>query len=196
MENSKGILKRFLKRKKIGLIILFFFLVAFLALIFITKINNKDSINTKGISLYYRVYTEDGYSKWYKNGQIAGYNNKKILGFEAKVESDYNGNIYYNTFGIDNNFDDNDAFNGELSGDKKNNIYAIKIGITDDLYTNYKLFYRTYNKKDGWLDWASVNQISGDNEVNIEKIQIKIVSIDDKEDFNITNSSKGFNEGA
>ena len=193
---EKGNEKENLKTKRLIIIIMILCMIFLIMTVIYNRVKNKGAIYTKGIKLEYRVYTEDGWSRYYKNGQIASKDNKKILAIEAKVKSDYEGNIYYNTYGVKNTFEDNDNYNGETSGNKKNNIYAVKFGITDKLYQEYAIYYRTYNKKDGWLDWATLNQISGDNEVNIEKIQIKIVSIDDKEEFDTNNSSKGFKEGA
>ena len=193
MENSTT--KSNLKIRKLIILILIFILTFITLLIIYNRIANKDAIFTKGIDLRYRIYTKDGWSKWYKNGQIAGEKNKKILAIEAKISSDAKGHIYYNTYGTNNTFEDNDDYDGVTSGNKKDNIYGIKLGITDELYQKYKIYYRTYNKIDGWLDYASINEISGNNEVNIEKIQIKIIDMNQMINDNTKNPSKGFEKG-
>ena len=194
MEKSNE--KENLKFRKIVLIVMILCMIYLTMMVVYNKIKNKGAIYTNGINLQYRVYTEDGWSRYYKNGQIVGNDNKKILAIEAKVISETKGNIYYNTYGVDNTFEDNDDYNGATSGDKKNNIYAVKFGLSDKLYKKYKIYYRTYNKLDGWLDWANINEISGNNEVNIEKIQIKILDNKTLLDGSTKNPSKGFKEGA
>ena len=194
MEKSNE--KEKLYTRKMIIIIMIFCMTFLIMTIVYNRVRNKGAIYTKGISLKYRVYTEDGWSRYYKNGQIVGDNNKKILAIEAKVSSNKTGQIFYNTYGINNTFKDNDTFNGDTSGNKKDNLYAVKFGITDDLYKEYKIYYRTYNKIDGWLDYAEDYMISGNNEVNIEKIQIKIININEVFDGKTNNPSKGFKEGA
>lgn len=170
----------------IGLVILI--LVILIVLFSIVKKNIDDS-KTK---LYYRVYTEDGWSIWYYNNQVAGEKNKKILAIEAKIESEETGHILYNTFSSNNDFSDNDSYDGEIAGDKKEPIYGIKMFISDNLYKNYKLYYRTYNKKDEWLGWTSNYNVSGDNEVDIEQIQIRLIDNDELFDEDTNNTSIGF----
>ena len=68
----------------LALIIIILLLVFSIGMYFV---NNRDVINTSGIKLDYRVYTSDGWSKWYKNGQVAGKENKSITAIEAKIET-------------------------------------------------------------------------------------------------------------
>lgn len=163
------------KKTFISILIAFFLMAIFLLL----KLgSNGGTKETDGIKLYYRVHTKSGYSDWYTDGEET--NLKSILGIEIKVESDKTGHIIYNTYSSSDNFRDNDSYDGEISGNKKDKIYGIKIGLTDELAKDYEVYYRTYNKKDGWLDYTSNYNISGDNGVDIEKIQIKVLEKKEK----------------
>ena len=62
----------------------------------------------------------------------------------------------------------------------KSSIYGIRLSLSDELYKKFNIVYRTYNKKDGWLDWTTDYRISGDNGVDIEMIEIKVVSSSEK----------------
>ena len=168
----------------IGIIVL---IVAILLILVLFNVFN----DYKGNGLQYRVFNEDGWSKWYSNNQIAGKTSKRITAIEIKIDSN-NSHIIYNTSSTSDDFSDNDTYDGNTSGNKKDALYGIKIALTDDLYKNNKIYYRTYNKKDGWLDWTSDYNISGDNEVDIEKIQIKIIDKDDEFKEKQEKSSIGF----
>lgn len=179
--------------KKKTIIIITVILLLLLSILLVIFLNsNKDVINTEGIKIDYRIYTKKGYSKWFKNGQIAGTINDPILAIEAKIESDKKGNILYNIYSSNNNFGDNDSYNGDIAGDKEKPIYGIKMFLTDELNKNYVIYYRTHNKKDGWLEWTSDYYISGDNEVDIDQIQIKILNKNDKFDYDASKASIGF----
>ena len=180
------------KKKKVILSIIIFVIVVVSVFVIIYTNLNRGSISTEGIKLNYRIYTKNGWSRWYKNGQTAGTPNESILAIEAKVDSDKYGNILYNIYSSKEDFEDNDSYNGETAGDKEKGIYGIKMFLTDDLYSEYQIYYRTHNKKDGWLDWTSRYNISGDNEVEIDQIQIKILKIDDKFEQDIEKASIGF----
>ena len=177
-------------RKILATIIIVVFLVLLIFLINIW-LGNRDKIKTSGIDLSFRVYTEDGYSDWYKNGEEST-NKKPILGIEIKMNTKTNGHIIYNVYGNEDTFEDNDTYEKETAGNKKDKLFGIKIGLTDDLYKKYDIYYRTYNKKDGWLDYTSNYSISGDNGVNIEKIQIKVLEKNDKFDHKEEKASIGF----
>ena len=164
------------KKKKIVTLMLVIVVLILSFSIGMNFVNNKGVINTDGIKVNYRVYTDEGWSKWYKNGQIAGRENKSIKAIEAS----------------NNTFNDNDTYDGETAGDKEKAIYGMKFFLTDDLYKEYQIYYRTHNKKDGWLDWTSKYNISGDNEVDIDELQIKVLKIDDVFEQNVEKASIGF----
>ena len=164
------------KRKAIiGIVVLI--IIILISLISIYLYNKT---NVRG--LQYRIYNEDGWSKWYTSNQIAGESNKRIAAIEIKIDSEKSGHILYNTYSTSDDFEDNDTYDGETAGNSKDSISGIKITLSDDLYDNYDLYYRTYNKKDEWLDWTTDYKISGDKDVDIEKIQIKFIN--KGEDFN------------
>ncbi len=178
-------------KKKLPLIILIIVIIL-LTILIVFKYNNNNGINTKGITLKYRVYTSNGWSKWYNNGQIAGTENKNVLAFEAKVESNKNGNILYNIYSTNDSFDDNNTYGSSTVGNKKNGIYGIKMFLSDDLFKNYQIYYRTHNKKDGWLDWTNNYSISGHNGIEFDLIQIEIIDINEKFKQKIEKASIGF----
>ena len=180
-----------MKKKAMLITLLTVSVIGSICLILFILTDNKE-IKTEGISLKYRVYTDDGWSEWYKNGQEAGDINKSIKAVEASVDSKKTGHILYNIYSQSENFDSNDTYDGDTAGNKKDSIYGIKFFLTDKLFEDYVIYYRTYNKKDGWLDWTSSYEISGDNEVDIEKIQIKILKTGDKNPEPNEKTSIGF----
>ena len=179
-------------KKKLSFIILLVIVVLLTILLIKLIVRENTVINTKGISIKYRVYTTDGWSDWYQNGQVVGKENKSILAIEAKIESKKKGNILYNVFSTSSDFNDNDTYNGKTAGDKKVPIYGIKLFLTDELYKDYHIYYRTHNKDDGWLDWTNDYNVSGDNGKEIDQIQIKILEIKDEFEINIEKASIGF----
>lgn len=135
-----------------------------------------DVVRTKGIELEYRVYNTDGWSKWYKNGQIAGEKGKTISGIQIKVKSDKTGHVFYNTYSETLNFEDNDEYDGETSGNLKEPIKGIKITLSDQLYKSYILYYRTRNNKNDWLGWSKEFDVpSGNVSEAMDQIQIKVL---------------------
>ncbi|MBQ1496661.1 MAG: hypothetical protein IIZ40_04890 [Bacilli bacterium] len=155
-------------------------------------ISNRDVIKTSGIKVYYRVYTNGRWSKWYKNGQIAGIENSSIKAVEAKIKTNKNGHILYNTYSSSNDFNDNDTYDGEMCGNQIDSLYGIRFSLSDEVYNKYRIYYRTHNKKDKWMGWTSDYLISGDNEVEIDQLQIKVILREDTFDGYLNNSSIGF----
>lgn len=176
------------KKNKIVIGLVIFILIILIVTFGIISRNNE----AKKSKLFYRVYTEDGWSSWYSNNQVAGEKNKKITAIEVKVNTKEIGSVLYNTYSEVDDFNDNNSYNSETAGDKKHGIYGVKIFLTEELYNNYNIYYKTYNKKDGWLDWSSDNKISGDNGVDIEQIQIKLLNKNEKIDEKQENTSIGF----
>ena len=152
-----------------------------------------DVVRTKGIELEYRVYNTDGWSKWYKNGQIAGEKGKPISGIQIKVKSDKTGHVFYNTYSGTLTFNDNDEYDGKTSGDLKESIKGIKITLSDELYKGYILYYRTRNEKDNWFGWSKkYEEYNGDIDEAMDQIQIKVVRKIDKMELKSNYTSKGF----
>ena len=124
-------------------------LVVALFSLIVFKNNKSGYIKTKGIDLQYRIYDANNWTPWVKNGEIAESKNDCIFGIQIKIKSDTLGHIFYNTYSPEQDFNDNSNYDGETSNNLIDPIMGIKIGISDDLFKKYKLFYRTYNEKDG-----------------------------------------------
>ena len=167
-------------KKKISFILLLTItiLISVILIIFIAN-NNLFNASDK-YQLRYRVYTENGWSEWYKDGQTCGEKNNSIKAIEVEIKADKKGNVLYNVYSEVDSFKDNDSYNGETAGNMKNSIYGVRLSLSDELYKKYNIVYRTYNKKDGWLDWTTDYRISGDNGVNIEMLEIKLLNKDEK----------------
>lgn len=137
---------------------------------------NKDVVRTQGIELEYRVYNSNGWSKWYKNGQIAGEKGNNIKGIQIKVKSEKNGHVFYNTYSDSLTFEDNDEYDGATSGNLKEPIKGIKITLSDQLYKSYILYYRTRNEKNDWLGWSNNFDVpNGNKDAAMDQIQIKVL---------------------
>ncbi len=142
-------------------------------------------------NVYYRTYTKNGWSKWSKNGVISGDGESDILNIEIKIKSKLKGDIIYKLYQ-----------GSEWTSVTKENekVYGMKVTLSNTLYRKYNIFYRTYNDKDEWLEWANNYQISGNKDKAIKKIQIKLIekdsSVDDfLEDYYLKEiKSKNFNE--
>ncbi len=162
------------KRLLIALIVIF--LLAGITFGISYFIVNKDVVRTQGIELEYRVYNSSGWSKWYKNGQIAGEKGNEIKGIQIKAKSDKKGHVFYNTYSESLSFDDNDEYDGETSGDLKKGITGIKITLSDQLYKSYILYYRTRNEKNDWLGWSNSFDVpNGNKDTAMDQVQIKVL---------------------
>ena len=82
-----------------------------------------------------------------------------------------------------------------------NYIYGIEISGSDILYKKYDICYRTYNKKDKWLNWTCNDEMSGNIKEPITAIEIKLIpKVSDKKEYlrdynEELESSKGFLQG-
>lgn len=172
-------------------IILVLCIIAVLSSLIIIKFLRTD---TNEYKISYRTYDKKkGWSKWYKNGKTAGDGVNAIQKIEIKVKSkDDSVKIELFENGKWNTLVDKNA--------KIKDAYALRLSISRSLYKDYNIFYRTYNKKDKWLEWAYNYEISGNKKAPITKLQIKIlkkeVSLEDYlEDYNLVEKkSKGFSE--
>ena len=176
---------------KAKFIIIVFCIIAVVSSLIIIRFLRTD---TNEYKISYRTYDKKkGWSKWYKNGKTAGDGVNAIQKIEIKIK-DKNEKVRYEFF------ENGKWVSEEDEKVKIKDMYALKLSITPKLYKNYNIFYRTYNKKDNWLEWAYNNEISGNKEAPITKVQIKIlkkeVSLEDYlEDYNLVETkSKGFNE--
>ncbi|MBQ6220191.1 MAG: hypothetical protein IJJ47_10705 [Methanosphaera sp.] len=167
-------------KKKISFILLLTITIIISIILIIYIANNNPFDSSEKYLAKYRIYNEDGWSEWYKDGETCGEKNKAIKAIEVAVRGDKKGNVLYNIYSEVDKFNDNDSYNGDTAGNLKSSIYGIRLSLSDELYKKFNIVYRTYNKKDGWLDWTTDYRISGDNGVDIEMIEIKVVSSSEK----------------
>ncbi len=170
---------KYSKNKKIFIgVFISFVIIIFLVLVF----NNlkNDGMQQAGIfNVYYRTYTnEDGWSRWSKNGMTSG-NIKKsynIKNIEFKIGMFSKGSFSYTVYNKKN------GWLSRLSNSQKmknQNFSAIRFSPDTKIDKKYQICYRTYNKKDKWLEWTcGKDAISGNKNENISGIQIKIIPKD------------------
>ena len=141
-------IKKILKNKKLlislGVVILIIIFIIF-------AFNNRnDDMENAGISkVKYRTYTKtSNWTKWQKNGLTSGDLKNSITNVEISSKKDiYNVQYYF-----DNNWSDSNDNNKEIKG--------IRILNASSFLKNYDVCYRTYNKKDKWLNWTCNGSIS------------------------------------
>ena len=151
-------------RKKIfiSVIAVSIFIIALLAIL---NSKNDGMENTKKVSIYYKIYTSNGWSKWSKNGITSGNYNDSIKNIKVKVKSKTNGYVVYNIYSndewIENEPDDNQKdlkglkfsnintlnkkFDGNISGNINENITALEIKIIPKNIVKYD-WLKDYNK--------------------------------------------------
>lgn len=161
-------IKKILKNKKIIISVLAVILIVALILVFNNK--NDGMLNTRKVSIYYKTYTDKGWSKWSKNGITSGNKEDSIKNIKIKVKTKVNGYVIYSVY--------NNKWKDNLEEDKKiknNEIYGFKFSNINTLNKEFDICYRTYNKKDKWLNWACNGDISGNIKENITALEIKII---------------------
>lgn len=135
----------------------------------------NDGMENGGIkTVKYRTYTkEKGWSKWTKNGLTSG--NKKDSIKSVQVKFITSEDILYSMYTEDEKWTDY----SNMEKENKKNINAVKMNLYYGQSINYEICYRTYNKKDKWLEWNCDNDgISGNSKENIRAIQIKVIPRD------------------
>lgn len=160
-----------LKSNKKKMLILL--LIIFIILILIFYFNRTDGMNNLGIyDIYYKSHSKKyGYTNWSKNGLTNGKTSIDNIKFKIKKYKD--GNLIYRTIDKDGNLG-KFLFSGEEDKDSKN-IYGLYIDITKSLSEKYDICYRTYNKKNKWMEWSCNGEINGNKKYSINKIQVKII---------------------
>ena len=127
-------------------------------------------MKNKGIyNVKYRVYQNGKWTKYSKNGMTIGDKEHPIQNIEFK---------YNKEKGLINYFLYTDDWSEQIYGSLESNakkIYGIKIGDSNVLYKKYDICYRTYNKKDKWLNWTCNGEISGNAKEFITAIEIKLI---------------------
>ena len=171
MNNYKinKIRKLLIKKKNIQYSILIAIFVLSVSLIIIAAHNYN---NLSRVKVYYRTYTkEKGWTKWAKNGETSGNGIDPITNIEIKTKTRLKGGIVSYIY-------QKDKWSIVNNKNKNKKISGFKATIYDDLYYEYNVYYRTYNKKDKWLEWSFDNNINGNKKEPITKIQIKALHSD------------------
>ena len=160
-------IKNFYKKYKIFIALI---LLVILIVLLVNLITNNDGMKNKGIyNVKYRVYQNGKWTKYSKNGMTIGDKEHPIQNIEFK---------YNKEKGLINYFLYTDDWSEQIYGSLESNakkIYGIKISDSNVLYKKYDICYRTYNKKDKWLNWTCNGEISGNKKEFITAIEIKLI---------------------
>ena len=149
-----------------------FFLIFFIFIfICILLINNKKD------TIYYRVYSNGKWSQWYENGKIAGDLKNNITEIEIRTNDANNDEIYYK-IATDENWSKEYLNTTKEKNKKRSYISGIKMDLMGILRKKYDIFYRTYNKKNGWLGWSWNYIVNGNSKEAISGIEIQLVEKD------------------
>ena len=169
-------IKNFYKKYKIFIALI---LLVILIVLLVNLITNNDGMKNKGIyNVKYRVYQNGKWTKYSKNGMTIGDKEHPIQNIEFKYNEE-KGSILFETY-----------ING-WSGQEHNvlltnleKIYGLKMTGSKIIYKKYDICYRTYNKKDKWLNWACNYEMSGNAKYPITSVEIKIIPKNsDKKDY-------------
>lgn len=160
----------FIKNNKKIVLIIICILIAIIGLIlfFVFNDNNDGMYNKNILNVTYRTYTKD-WTKYTKNGLTSGNKEEPIQDIEIKIKDSDKGKLYYSVY--------TSSWSDQISGYTHigNEIKGIKMGLSNTLYRKYDICYRTYNKKDKWLNWTCNYAISGNAKESITAIEIKII---------------------
>ena len=163
-------IKNFYKKYKIFIALI---LLVILIVLLVNLITNNDGMKNKGIyNVKYRVYQNGKWTKYSKNGMTIGDKEHPIQNIEFKYNEE-KGYVYYNVSGND--------WSEQQYGQMKNNlenIYSLQINISNILYKKYVICYRTYNKKDKWLNWSCDGEMNENKKEAITALEVKIIPKD------------------
>lgn len=168
--NSKK--DNFIKMIITGLIVI---AVVIIFICIINKFKTDGMQQNENTKVFYRTYTNNGWSKWVKDGITSGDKKNAIKGLQIKIKSKENGNVIFSCF-YDKEWSKN-YHSDEKCESKKNDMTGLKINVSDKIYDSQTIFYRTYNEKDGWLKWETQSKSAGTGIDNkpITAIEIKVV---------------------
>lgn len=158
--------------KIILLITLSFSIIAILISFVFTK--NDGMQQTRGASVFYKTYNKhEGWTKWSKNGNASGTINSRfsIENIDIKLKTKLDGTVKIKYYTSKNKWSKNNSTKLK----NKNSIYAIRLAISGDVRKKYDICYRTYNKKNYWLEWACNGEISGNINEKISQLEIKVI---------------------
>lgn len=181
---------KFIKKNlKLIIIVVISLLIIGAVILFIVKNNNP--YKNKGIKgFHYRVYQDKiGWSKWCVNGEICGKKGYAITNITFKMgDSKYNS-LYYN-FAKNNTFmSEFNYYDVEYTNNKNVPLNGISLYLGGKAEKDFNIYYKTYNKKNGWLKFSNTGLINGSKDQNIEQIQIittkgRIDDSDSKKEYN------------
>ena len=160
------------KKKYIVLVLV----IICLFIIAISFLKDSDGMENSGINkISYRTYTkENGWSKWSKNGIISGNKTNPIRKIEIKIRG--KDGYVYSTYSAEKKWSDIQSSDSNTIIEDGNDLKAIKMSLYYGSSKYYDLCYRTYNKKNKWLEWnCDNNGISGNANENITAIEFKMI---------------------
>lgn len=143
---------------KKGIFVIIFLL--FLACLFL----HNDGMSQSGIAnIHYKVYKKNSWSINSKNGMTSGNKKDAIKKIKIKMKDDLPIIEYYN-----NN-------KWSKKNDENQKVYAFRIINSSEFLMKYDLCYRSYNKKNKWLNWACNSEPSGNLKEPILAVEIKAI---------------------
>ena len=149
----------------------------------INEDTNKSSIEEdKGsVNLKYKSYVkEKGWQDYVNNNEISGTTGEnrsiQLINILLENTTKYNGSVMYSIYTSSNGWQEYKNSNEDI-GTKNENIVAIRIKLTDNLSSQYDIYYRSHVSYIGWLSWTKNDGISGTTGYfnSIEAIQIMLV---------------------
>lgn len=161
----------------------FFWLITFVCIILIVSfikiydITTGDHMDNKGIAkIKYRVYIQKkGWSKWVKSGVTAGNYKNPISMIQIKQST--GDDIVFSYTPDGNKWVENLNLSADNLGTKNTTIRAVKFDTYVNQAVKYDIYYRTYNKKNKWLEWTSNYNVSGNKNEDILAFSMKIIPV-------------------
>lgn len=155
-------------------IIIISLIIFFVAVFYSFNHFNSDGMEQRGIKkISYQTYSNNHWSKWSKNGVTSGNlkSNFGIKKIKIKLGRLDKESINYSIYS-------SKGWSSDISMDKTvafDNIYGIRLSATENIMKKYNICYRTYNKKNQWMEWSCNYDINGNINEKIIAIQIKII---------------------
>lgn len=152
----------FKKEKKLPIFII---ILSIFMLLFLLNCFTSDGMESKGIkNVYYKTYSDDnGWTSWKKNGMTSGNKKGEIKNIKIKMLGEQTTIKIYNN-------------NKWKTLENNEEFYGISLLNSAKLLKKYDVCYRTYNQKNGWLNWiCSYGEFSGNSKYKIKAIQVKII---------------------
>ena len=161
-------MKEFFKSKKVIIPIIFFIVLIVSTIVFVN--NKNDGMKNIGdVSIYYRTFTsKNGWSKWSRNGITScNIDADSIKNIEIKIKTKQKNDFSYSIYTKEKGWTEDNT--------GKYGINALKLDLYGTFSNKYDVCYRTYNKKDKWLDWSCNYTINGNALEHITALEVKII---------------------